>query len=88
MKRARTIIEEKMIRIESPRFDFICQGGGGTVPGRLYYDEPWVSDEHAETLLELAKKIHYESNGSTSWVKEPELTIYWKKVSVTEKEVK
>ena len=78
MRRIRTIIEEKMIRIESPKFDYLCQGGGGTIPGHLYYDEPWISDEHTEELLKLAKRSHLENVSPTSWIKEPELSIYWR----------
>ena len=86
MKRKVIIIEEQYIKVESPSWTSFGHGGGQVIGGEVYFDEPYVNENQKNKLLEEANSI-YKKKYSNSWVKEPEVKIYWKILERNEREI-
>ena len=54
--------------------------GDYTVPEKIFYDEPFTTDEIAKMYLALAKKRHKRSPHH-AYAGEPKLEKYWKVLS-------
>lgn len=80
MIRTRTIKEELYICIYCPHTWGYDQMGGYNVPEKIFYDEPFITDETAEMYLALAKKQH-RKNPHHAYAGEPILEKYWKTIS-------
>lgn len=78
-KRIRILKEQKFFKIETPAEYLTGFGDCEYIPSKLYYDEPFISEEDCNTKLELALKRHMGA-----WrVEKPILTIYWKVLEET-----
>ena len=77
MTRTRTIKEERHVLIWIPRTCGYDMGVGYDIPEKIFYDEPYTSEETAEMLLTLAKKEH-KRNPYYAWTDEPKREDYWK----------
>ena len=77
MIRTRTIKEELYVRIWIPQTYGYDMGGGYHIPEKIFYDEPYTTEETAEMLLALAKKEH-KKNRHHAWAGEPKREDYWK----------
>jgi hypothetical protein len=86
MKRKRIIEEERYVRIYCQAQHGYDMDGRYDVPEKVFYDEPWRSDEEAKMLLELAKKTHKKHPHHTCAM-EPIGIIYWKTISEELKEL-
>ncbi len=80
MIRIRTIKEELYICVYCPATCVYSQMDNYTVPEKIFYDEPFTTDEVAERYLALAKKQHKEKPHH-AYAKEPILEKYWKVLS-------
>lgn len=80
MIRTRTIKEELYICIYCPKTWGTDQMGGYTVPEKIFYDEPFTTDEVAEKYLALAKQQHKEKPHH-AYAGAPILEKYWKVLS-------
>ena len=83
MTRTRTIKEELYVLIWIPRTCGYDMGGGYDIPEKIFYDEPYTTEETAEMLLTLAKKEH-KRNRHHAWANEPIREDYWKKLEEVE----
>lgn len=77
MTRTRTIKEELYILIWIPHTCGYDMGGGYDIPEKIFYDEPYTTEETAEMLLTLAKKEH-KRHKHHAWASEPIREDYWK----------
>lgn len=84
MKKVTTIIEEKRVRIISPKWTASGQGYCFDIDEYIYNDEAWTNDERPKELLEKAKQFYKEKDFAKHWTSEPKIEIYWKKLSVQE----
>jgi hypothetical protein len=80
MMRTKTITEELYFCIYIPRTWGYDQMGGYEVPEKIFYDEPFVTDETAEMYLAIAKKQH-KKKPHHAYAGEPILEKYWKVLS-------
>lgn len=80
MIRTRTIKEELYICIYCPHTMGYDQIGVYTIPEKIFYDEPFTTEETAELYLALAKKQH-RKNPHHIDAGEPILEKYWKTIS-------
>ena len=72
--RKRILKEQKFFKIETPAEYVTGFGYCDYIPSKLYYDEPFISEEDCNTKLELALRQHMGA-----WrTEKPILTIYWK----------
>ena len=72
--RTRILKEQKFFKIETPAEYITGFGYCDYVPSKLYYDEPFISEEDCNIKLNFALKQHMNI-----WQTEkPILTIYWK----------
>lgn len=83
MERTRIIKEELYVRIWIPGECGYDTHGGYSIPKKIFYDEPYTTEETAEMLLALAKKEH-NKNKHHVWAKEPIREDYWKALSEVE----
>ena len=81
MTRTRTIKEERYVLIWIPRTCGYDMGVRYDIPEKIFYDEPYTSEETAEMLLTLAKKEHKKTLIRLGQVSQSERIIgkYWKK---------
>lgn len=81
MTRTRVIKEELYILIHIP-YTWGCDGitGSYEVPAKVFYDEPFTTEETAEMYLALAKKEH-KRKPHHLLAGEPVLETYWKVLS-------
>lgn len=77
MTRTRTTKEELYVLIYIPHDCGYDMGGGYDIPEKIFYDEPYTTEETAEMLLALAKKEH-KRNRHHAWASEPKREDYWK----------
>ena len=80
MIRTKIIKEELYICIYIPHTWGYYQMGGYDVPEKIFYDEPFTTDQTAEIYLKLAKKQH-KKNPHHAFAGEPILEKYWKVLS-------
>lgn len=80
MVRTRIIKEELYIRVYIPSTWGYDSMGGYDVPEKIFYDEPFTTDETAEMYLALAKKQH-KKKPHHAYAGEPILEKYWKVLS-------
>jgi hypothetical protein len=77
MIRTRTIKEELYIRIWIPHTCGYDMGGGYDIPEKIFYDEPYTTEEDADKLLALAIEEH-KKNKHHAWASAPIREDYWK----------
>ena len=77
MTRTKIVREELYVCISIPRTCGYDAMGGYTIPEKVFYDEPYTSEETAEMLLTLAKKEH-KKHPHHAWAGEPKREDYWK----------
>ena len=87
MKRQITTVEEQYIKVYSPSWCASGQGFSDIIEGDIYFDEPYINEEQANALLEKANQ-KYNELYSNSWVKEPEIRIYWKTITTKTIDIK
>ena len=85
MIRIKTIKEQLYIRVRIPSTWGYASMGSYQVPEKVFYDEPFTTDETAEMYLALAKKEH-KRKAHHFFAEEPILEKYWKVLSEEIKE--
>lgn len=88
MKTITIEIKQERVKIISPSWKAYMMGMNEIIPEILYCDEIYESDEQVEKLLIEAQKIYDKKNYRLSWIKEPEIRIYWKTLKKFEGELK
>lgn len=83
MTRTKIVREELYVCISSPHSYGYDTMGGYNIPEKIFYNEPYTSEETAEMLLALAKKEH-KKNPHHAWAEEPKREDYWKVIEVKE----
>ena len=83
MTRTRTIKEELYVCISIPSTWGYDQMGGYTVPEKIFYDEPYTTEETAEMLLALAQKEH-KKHPHHAFASQPKREDYWKVIEEIE----
>lgn len=82
MLRTRVIQEEKYFKISSESYHTIGYSYKGTNEGKIYYEEPFISEEDCKAKMDLAIQDWKEMDPFTA-PKEPKLEIYWKTIKET-----
>ena len=76
----RSVTEIKYFRIESPAWTAIGHGYCDRIPGKVWYEGPFVSDEDVENKLAQAMEIYKSQH---DWMKAPQKKIFWKPLDIT-----
>ena len=77
MTRTKTIKEELYVLIWIPHTCGYDMCGSYVIPERIFYDEPYTTEENAERLLALAKEEH-KRDKHHPWAQEPKREDYWR----------
>jgi hypothetical protein len=80
MIRTRIIKEELYVLIWIPHTCGYDMSGGYNIPEKIFYDEPYTTEEEAEKLLALAIEEH-KKNKHHAWASEPRREDYWRRIS-------
>jgi hypothetical protein len=80
----RTITEVKYFLIESPEWIASGHGYSDRIPGKVWYEGPFVSDEDVEAKLAQAMEIFNNPQSRPhDWMEKPKKKIFWKPLDIT-----